>query len=167
MSRPYRALYELLRIPGALPRAGMYSPFRAGRASRTAAQSQAAGEGRYAGAHSGLRATGATEATVAAVATGATVAAVAAEAAEGGSAPLRTGLWLRRLRWLRVLRGRAVRRCAPQATGQAAAGRPLCYRSTRSSRRYRSAEPGRHGVGAENALKGLDIPALGNAQGWC
>ena len=29
MSRPYRALYELLRIPGALPRAGMYSPFRA------------------------------------------------------------------------------------------------------------------------------------------
>ena len=35
MSRPYRALYDLLRIPGALPRAGMYSPFRAGRALLT------------------------------------------------------------------------------------------------------------------------------------
>ena len=30
MSRPYRALDDLLRIPGALPRAGMYSPFRVG-----------------------------------------------------------------------------------------------------------------------------------------
>ena len=148
MSRPYRALYDLLRIPGALPRAGMYSPFRAGRASLTRATSQAAGDGRCAVAH---RATAA-EAAVAAVAAG------------GGGAPLRTGLWLRRLRWLRVLRGRAVRRCAPQATGQAAAGRPLCYRSTRSSRRYRSAESGRR-EGAENALKGQEIPAQGETLG--
>ena len=34
MSRPYRALDDLLRIPGALPRAGMYSPFRAGKETR-------------------------------------------------------------------------------------------------------------------------------------
>ena len=30
MSRPYRALYGFLRVPGALPRAGMCGPFRAG-----------------------------------------------------------------------------------------------------------------------------------------
>ena len=57
------------------------------------------------------------------------------------------GLRLRWLRWLRGLRvGEAVRRCAQRATGQAAAGRPSCYRRYRSSRSNRSAGPGRRGA---------------------
>jgi len=99
MSRPYRALSDLLRIPGALPRAGMYSPFRAGRASRTGGYEP----GRRRAAfmlpqHPQLP----------------QVPQCRARPPGRGGTPVRTaGYELRGLRWLRGLRGRAVRRCAP------------------------------------------------------
>ena len=146
MSRPYRALYSLLRAPRALPWAGMFSPFRAILNTLKGCDIPARGNAPGMFGKKNIRPVGAGHSV---------------SDGEGLCSAL-TGLNL----FVMSVPGALPRAgmCSPFRAGETFKGRRL--RAAFEGRRLRVAFKGIGPGGAIlNTLKGCDIPARGNAPG--